>query len=112
MSATVTRSCCRSTDGEDGVALGDEWTGRRREVEEYSPSGDAACCLRFLNFFDERFAARLKLFQIRRTKWFVSALRKHQVVYLEIAHVLIRRYGVESVLISLECNYASPTLLL
>src|SRR5262249_58798249 len=44
------------------------------------------------NFFDEGFATRLKLFQIRRTKWFVSGLRKDQVSYLKVAYrTIVRR---------------------
>ena len=47
---------------------------------------------RTADFFDERFAARLKLFQIRRTKWFVSGFGKDQVSHLEIAYrAIVRR---------------------
>ena len=47
---------------------------------------------RTADFFDERFAARLKLFQIRRTKWFVSGFGKDQVSHLEIAYrTIVRR---------------------
>ena len=47
---------------------------------------------RTADFFDERFAARLKLFQIRRTKWFVSGFGKDQISHLEIAYgAIVRR---------------------
>ena len=48
--------------------------------------------VRSTDFLDERFAARLKLFQIRRTKWLVSGIRKDQVSHLEIAYrAIVRR---------------------
>src|SRR4029079_2017055 len=44
------------------------------------------------DFLDERFAARLKFFQIRRTKWLVSSIGKDQVSHLEIAYrAIVRR---------------------
>src|SRR4030095_15173644 len=47
---------------------------------------------RTTDFLDERFAARLKLFQIWRTKWFVSGFGKDQVSDLEIAYrAIVRR---------------------
>src|SRR5258707_12767005 len=47
---------------------------------------------RSVDYFDERFAARQKPFQIRRTKWLVSGIRKDQVSHLEIAYrAIVRR---------------------
>src|SRR4030095_9599402 len=47
---------------------------------------------RTTDFLDERFAARLKPFQIWRTKWFVSGFGKDQVSDLEIAYrAIVRR---------------------
>ena len=52
---------------------------------------------RTADFFDERLAARLKLFQIRRTKWFVSGFGKDQISHLEIAYrtIVWRRKRVD-----------------
>ena len=47
---------------------------------------------RATDFFDEHLAARLKLFQIRRTKWLVGGFGKDHVSHLEIANrAIVRR---------------------
>ena len=82
-------------------------TGGRRRKDDIFPAMQGYA--RSPDFFNERFAARLKLFQIRRTKWLVSSVRKDQVSHLEIAYRAI--YGVERVLISFAIrSEASPTL--
>jgi len=49
------------------------------------------------NIFYQRFAARLKFFQIRWAKWFVGRSRKNDVGHLEVAHgpVIRRRKRVD-----------------
>src|SRR5206468_8777867 len=65
-------------------------TGSRRRRDDILPAMQRYACS--TDFFDERFAARLKFFQIRRTKWLVSGIRKDQVSYLEIAYrAIVRR---------------------
>src|SRR5438445_8632797 len=66
------------------------WTGRRRRRNDIFPVMQRYA--RAADFFDERLAARLKLLQIRRTKWFVSGFGKDHVSHLEIANrTIIRR---------------------
>src|ERR1051325_2815980 len=49
------------------------------------------------DLFDQRFATRLKFFQIRRANWLFSCVWENYVAHLEIAHrpVVRRRKGVD-----------------